>query len=266
MAESQMPAPVAGAPYTRGALARLALGATAREVSDFARAMVPIASQTMSGDAAGGLADAARLVALAEELLQRAVVLAREEDRASWGDVGEALEMSRQAAHERWGDAYRRWSAALDDVDAAAAITSGPGAGATPTPPGLPEGVVDPDQSAERLDAWVRRHREPTDWAGSDPDHPVSAGLRRMDPVLESLHLTACRRALLERWLVPPDAALAAIAERDAVLEEALAGWAAEHAGPKRAEEHRAAAAKARALAAELRQRNAPGTATLSSH
>ncbi|QIB47821.1 hypothetical protein [Streptomyces aureoverticillatus] len=57
------------------------------------------------------LRDALYVARLAEQLVDRAVVVERERD-ASWTDIGRAAGTSRQAAHERWADHVHGWALA----------------------------------------------------------------------------------------------------------------------------------------------------------
>jgi hypothetical protein len=117
--------------------------------------------------------DARRLVAAAEEVLNRAVVWEREKG-TTWEVIAEALGGRRkQTAQERFAEVVARWKAALlrpwqpaTDHDSLSSA--------------LPSGAEDPDQWAGRLDAWCRRHREPTEGDRDDPN-PISGGLK-VDP------------------------------------------------------------------------------------
>jgi hypothetical protein len=115
------------------------------------------------------------------------VILEREKS-TSWEDIGAALDVTKQAAHERFARPIERWRAALAEPWA---------------PSGsllslqLPAGAEDPAMWAQRLDEWVSRHREVTD---ADPgEHPVSGNLRKASLVEQVGTALAEVRALQER-------------------------------------------------------------------
>lgn len=150
------------ASYSHGAQARIALSASARQVSDGSRRLVS-ADDRNSG--AGEIVEqAGQLVDDAHVLLDRAVIYERERG-ASWQTVGAALGISRQTAHERFAEIERQWKDALRRPYAEA----GPGG---PRTQRLPAGAEDPERWAQQLDEWVVRHREPSDLDTSE--HPVS--------------------------------------------------------------------------------------------
>jgi len=158
-----------GDPYSRCARARLALCQAARRLADEAGALVPTAADGHRGPG-GWVAEGARLVDWAREVLERAVVAERERG-TSWEDIGAALKTTRQAAHERFVEAEREWTAALrepyDRVDEVVVCR-------------LPEGAHHPDRYAALLDAWVLHH---LDRHGSRHDeYPVSGHLRLTSP------------------------------------------------------------------------------------
>lgn len=206
------PVPDEHAPYTDATRARMALAAAAQELSDSARKFVPIwpGSLHTAGGAdvsAADVEDAARLVARAEEVLERMVVFAAVAG-APWGEIGDGLGTARQNAHKKYRDAVARFRADLAE----------------------PEGVQDdgtrylrlepaahdPDAWAPRLDAWVERHREPADYLRAG--RAVSDGLARLHPHMELMQLQGRRRALLDEHLVPPAEQVLPIAERELVL------------------------------------------------
>jgi len=158
--------------YPPRARARLALAVAARNLSDLARGTVGTSADRHAHDGEA-VEDARRLVAAAEEVLNRAVVWEREKG-TTWEVIAEALGGRRkQTAQERFAEVVARWKAALlrpwqpaTDQDSLYSA--------------LPSGAEDPDQWARRLDEWCRRHREPADVDRNDP-HPVSGGLR-VDP------------------------------------------------------------------------------------
>jgi len=98
-------------PFNHRARARLALCQAARQLAEQAGALVPT---TGDGHRQPGawVQEAAQLAEGAREVLERAVIVERERG-ASWEDIGAALKTSRQAAHERFSEAEREWTAAL---------------------------------------------------------------------------------------------------------------------------------------------------------
>jgi hypothetical protein len=161
-------------PYSAEARARVALSMAAREVSDSARGMVPTTADRYA-EPGEFVEHALRLRALVDHLLERAVILERERN-TTWEAIGEGLggvgeRRTRQTAEARFGEAVKRWKAAL----------------VTPWRPhsdgesvycALPDGAEDPGRWAAVLDEWARRHAEPTDvLAHSGEEQPVSAGL-----------------------------------------------------------------------------------------
>src|SRR4051794_34212101 len=91
-----MPAPS----YSDGSLGRLAFSQACQDLSDLARAHVATYAdgQLRPGELLEG---AARLVAGAEQALRMAVVAERLRG-TSWAQIGEALGVTRQSAHERY--------------------------------------------------------------------------------------------------------------------------------------------------------------------
>jgi hypothetical protein len=181
--------------YGREARARVALSVAAREVSDFARSLVPADDR---GSGPGEIVElAAQLVDEARSVLERAVVYEREQG-ASWQTVGAALGISRQTAHERFAEVERRWQDALRRPYAEA----GPGGRLALR---LPDGAEDPQRWGQQLDAWVIRHRERDDV--DTGEHPVSGRQRPQsllaasdELVKEGRELTARGASLAERF------------------------------------------------------------------
>jgi hypothetical protein len=181
----------------------------ARQVSDTARGMVATFADdhAQHGDF---VEEALRLRALADEVLDRAVVLERERN-TTWDGIGAALggngePRTRQAAEDRFGERVKRWRAAL--VHPLRTHPDGHTVYST-----LPDGAEAPDFWARELDEWVLHHAEPTDVvAHLGGEYPVSAGLNT-DPFLlvlteeklirqQALDLQA-RRIAGERLLAP---------------------------------------------------------------
>lgn len=172
--------------WPRRALARLALSSAAAQLADRATGMVPTTGDEWSSGAEH-VDQAVQLLDAAREVLDRAVVYARERG-ASWADVGEALGgMTRQSAHERHAATFAEWEAGLDEPW----IRHG-----TVVSPRLPDGAGDPDRTATRLDQWCTAHL--TEEAGATRhdaeradvrDRMVSAHLPRHTETTESASL-----------------------------------------------------------------------------
>lgn len=167
--------------YSQRALARLAYSAAAAQLSDSSR--IRVHTDSDQGRPLGEFVeDALRLVGLAADVLERAVVLERERG-ASWVEIGERLEVSKQAAQQKYGPALERWRAALDEPL---------------VPRGrindccLPDGADDPDSWVRKLDGWVDRHK-----ADDDAKRSVSGGLEQatlVEQITQLLRLAAAAR------------------------------------------------------------------------
>src|SRR6266536_3410545 len=145
-----MPAPS----YSDSSLGRLAFSQACRDLSDLARAHVATDADAhlRPGEL---LEEAGRLVAGAEQALRMAVVAERLRG-TSWAEIGEALGVTRQSAHERYASFEHELRQALLFPDRAGdAGTLGWWA--------VPDGLEEPERSAHDLVGWERRHRERTD-------------------------------------------------------------------------------------------------------
>ncbi len=166
--------------YSRASRARVAFALACKNLSNYARGAVPTNSDRHVRP--GEFVEmAARVVSDAQHALQLAAVLERERG-TSWEDIGDALEISKQAAHGRFAGAHERWRQQL----------------AEPWAPDRGElGAEDPATWTRRLDEWVIRHREHTD---PDPgEHPVSGNLREAS-LAEQIDMALAEvRALQER-------------------------------------------------------------------
>lgn len=232
-------APVRGAPYTSRAMAHLELAVAARDVSDFARTLVPTGPRPRGVYGGVLLSDARRIAELAARVLAAAVVLERE-DGTTWQEIAGTLEVTRSSAHKRWAPVVTQWQAQVAEASVSGAVAGSAVAG----------GEV--AMLVAELDAWVVRHREHLDPVPSE--RPVGAALEQLDPVQELQHLAVCRRRLWaehgEAGGAPDPAVLLPLVEREAVLEEALAAAGALEGR----DQHRAAAARAWGYAAQLRE------------
>jgi hypothetical protein len=128
-------------PYTEASRARVLMSFEACELSDLARALVPIDGTTT-------LADALEITVAARRLLDAAVVAERM-GGASWRDVGDVLGMPAARAQELFGRAEARFRERLRSAD---------GDWRTHL-------VREPLEAAQDLDEW------------SGGDAPVSGGL-----------------------------------------------------------------------------------------
>lgn len=151
---------------SRRALARLAFSASAAQLADRARAQVSTSDDSWLRP--GELVDQARsLLVAAHELFEKAIIFERERG-TSWAELGAVLDISKQAAQQRHGQAVEDWAQSLDQ-----ALTVVEGQFAFAHVPG--EGGAAPGELAERLDAWclqfTGRHNKP---GGTKP---VSGGL-----------------------------------------------------------------------------------------
>src|SRR4051794_31912475 len=117
----QEPVPDEHAPCTDATRARMALAAAAQELSDSARAFVPIwpGRLRIAGGAdvgAGDVEDAVRLVARAEQVLERMVVFARV-GGASWEEIGDGLGAAPQDAQNKHEEDVARFLADLAEPE-----------------------------------------------------------------------------------------------------------------------------------------------------
>ena len=180
--------------YGRRARLRAALSAQASEIADSARGLV---STYSDGYAQGGefIDAAARIAADARQLLELAVAYERRRG-TSWELIGGGLSISRQAAHDRFGDAVKR----LDQAMIRCWLL-----GDDPRAAGLPYGAADTAEAAALLDDWVTRHLQATDPLARKPEddperlHPVSRNLPPMDIMENSALVQAAAAILSER-------------------------------------------------------------------
>ena len=177
-------------------------------------------------------------------LLEAAVVADRLRG-ASWSAVAEALDVSAEAAQERFGSAERRFREALLFPHR---YPENGGLGYT----AAPYAVEEPDRVRERLDAWVVEHRR-SSGPDRDESEPVTRGLAAMagtwiaERIGQVLELSD---ALIKREL--PDG----VSYKDAELRQAqlkvelYEAMAAERPGSREVEQQLAGARKRLAGAA----------------
>jgi hypothetical protein len=156
--------------YTPAMLARLTYSDAAYELSE---RLVSEVSTHSDGYGRGAFLaeEAATIVSEANALLQAAVVADRIRG-ASWAAVADALDLSTDAARERFGSAEREFHEALLFSHR---YPEHGGLGYT----AAPYAVEEPDRARQRLDAWVveRRRRSGPD---RDEPEPVTRGLAAM--------------------------------------------------------------------------------------
>lgn len=177
--------------FPRRALSRLALSSAAAETAETAAGHVPTDAD---GDAYQVVEYAARLASSAEYVLTRAVVHARELG-GSWADIAEALGVPEDAAHWRYDVEVERWEDALDRPweHSGHFLASR-----------LPDGLSDPQWTAEYLDRWCARHIPETSAARSlaktagTEDRMVSANLPRHTTLTEVTSVARYARYLTE--------------------------------------------------------------------
>jgi len=162
----------ATAPYPEAARARLVMAYEACELSDLARAAVPIGEHELNPDgtarAPGAvLADAARVLAGAQRLLEAAAVFERVAG-ADWQLIGEVLDVSAHTARVRF---------AMSEAAFREELLS-PGSDEAADEAGRLRAHIarEPLETALDLDDWVLRH---ADGDGDLGTAPVSGGLAR---------------------------------------------------------------------------------------
>ncbi|MGW0705975.1 hypothetical protein ACWD4G_08410 [Streptomyces sp. NPDC002643] len=159
----------ATAPYTDAARARLVMAYEACELSDLARAAVPIGQHELNPDGTTHspgtvLADAARVLAAAHQLLEAAAVFERMAG-ADWQLIGDTLDISPQTA---------RACFAIPETTFRENLLSPETTGEMPH---LRTHMArEPLETALDLDDWLLHHKNPD--TTLDPT-PVSGGLLR---------------------------------------------------------------------------------------
>lgn len=156
--------------YTSAQLARLAHADAAHDSSE---RLVALASAYADSYGRGAFLteEASQAYNEARSLLEAAVVADRLRG-ASWSDVGEALDISKQSAHERFAGAEREFREGLLFPHRQ---PEGGGLGVTVAP----YAVLEPDLVRERLDAWVVERRRSSGPERDEPE-PMTRGLAAM--------------------------------------------------------------------------------------
>ncbi|MER5511545.1 hypothetical protein ABT052_40470 [Streptomyces sp. NPDC002766] len=216
--------------YSRAALARIVLSFEQQQLAVQAAAGVP----TDDAYATPGslVTEAQQLVDLARDVLTRSVIYERTKG-TSWEEIGEALGITRQSAHERFKAAMDEWELSL--VQPFQKDESWPIASMR-----IHEAAYEPTRTGRQLDQWVRE----TLPAYRDQEHPVSGHLRPLSAVEEMNQVLAAISHLHSSGAGPAERA--AVYERKAALLDRIA---AEDGTPEAAEQ----AAETRARAAQLR-------------
>ncbi|MFC4859391.1 hypothetical protein [Actinophytocola glycyrrhizae] len=180
--------------HPRRALARLALSFAYREAAEFAAGGVPTVSDEF-GDAYDYVDHAARLVSMVQDVLNRAVVYARERG-GRWDDIAEAVNLTADQARDQYTPVIGDWEDALNRPwERTGRFLSSR----------MPDGTTEPDETAADLDQWCLRHLEDNSGArhnarhGGIDDRMVSANLPEHTPVTEMTSLSRTAAYLVER-------------------------------------------------------------------
>jgi hypothetical protein len=191
--------------HPRRALARLALSTAYREAADFAAGGVPTVSDAY-GDPQDYVDHAARILAIAQDVLARAVVYARERG-GTWSAIAEALDTTPEQARDRYTAIVDRWEDGLDQPwERSGRFLASR----------MPDGTTEPDVTAADLDRWCLRHLDENSGTRHNARHDdiedrmVSATLPEHTPLTEMTSLTRTASYLIQRG------ADATEAERDA--------------------------------------------------
>jgi hypothetical protein len=199
--------------HPRRALARLALSAAYREAADFAAGGVPTVSDEY-GDAYDYVDHARRLVSMAQGVLMRAVVYARERG-GRWDDIAEALNLTTDQARDHYTAAIEQWEDALNRPwERSGRFLASR----------MPDGTTEPDETVADLDQWCLRHLEENDgarhnarYAGIE-DRMVSANLPEHTPLTEMNSLTRTAAYLIQRGAEATEAEREAYENRKKML------------------------------------------------
>jgi hypothetical protein len=180
--------------HPRRALARLAPSSAYREAADFAAGGVPTDADEF-GDAYDYVDHAARLLAMAQDVVARAVVYARERD-GRWDDIAEALNLTVEQARDQYTATIDQWEDALNRCwERSGRFLASR----------MPDGITEPDQTAADLDQWCLRHLEDNHGARHNARHDgiehrmVSANLPQHTSPTEMNSLTRTAAYLIQR-------------------------------------------------------------------
>ncbi|MFL6122972.1 hypothetical protein [Actinophytocola sp.] len=204
--------------HPRRALARLALSTAYREAADFAAGGVPTVSDEY-GDGYDNVDQAARLVSMAQDVLVRAVIYARERG-GRWDDIAEALNVAAGQARDQYTAAIEQWEDALNRPwERSGRFLASR----------MPDGTTEPDETAADLDQWCLQHLKQNHGARHNAhndgleDHMVSANLSKHTPVTEIASLTRTAIYLARRGTATSPAELDAYETRKKILLASLA-------------------------------------------
>ncbi|MFI9507262.1 helix-turn-helix domain-containing protein [Nocardia sp. NPDC052566] len=227
---------LAGAPYSENALAELIAGEAMRELSDFARAMVPTGrSRSDENSLASEAEDLRRLLYYAQDALAKSVV-AMFTRGATWEQIADIFEVDQQTAQTDWGSAVTEFATYYRGQVRRFALGG--------RPPGEEFGPA--EDRVARLEKWLAEQRRRGEY---DPGvHAVAERVRPMSMLVESMFLSTLRDAVRDEFIGPPAELMLQITLRAAELDEAIA--ACERTSD--ASKSWAAAARHRAYAREL--------------
>ncbi|MDR7277739.1 hypothetical protein [Catenuloplanes atrovinosus] len=189
--------------WTDAARARLALAAAAADLADTAAALVSTAHEDEHASALEHLTRIEEIAGAVAEVRKLAVIHARER-AMPWERIGDALGVTRQTAHARFGAVVDEWHDVLYDPDKHGWAW-------------MPEGAYDPAATAATLDRWLaRRHH------GDGPAPTVSAGLPTYDPMTRARETLARANWLTRRIGAGTEVSPAAKAEHHRRKDAAL--------------------------------------------
>jgi hypothetical protein len=241
-------------PFTEASRARLVLAAALAALADDAAGLVPIVEGVLTADGkavygAETVREVASFVAAARALLPAAAVAARL-GGVTWVEIGAALEVSAQAAQERFSDDETRFR---DEQHSPENPHYTGDLGEVPYR--LAGAALHPASAAAELDAWVRR-RQATDGGTPEPA-PVSGGLARMNPQAELRWISDHSHSLWAK-AEATGAGTPPLTERITLAERTLACWEQIAAGQQRVSRPvRDRLALARRTLAELKEQAA---------
>ena len=145
------------------ARARLAYAAAAREVSDYARGLVGTIGDAIPGTQR--IRDARELLVAAHTVKDLATLVAALDSNldaeGTWDAIAHALGLPEHEARRRYEPVIERWEQQLPAGELDATIFGDWTTGLRHDP--------DPIGTAEAVDEWYRRHREPYDPEAASP-------------------------------------------------------------------------------------------------